>query len=81
MIFLFTLIPYIPIQGFQETLMELLATVLPESTNQMAFKTIDDIVNNPRGGLLSVGFYLSFILLYKWCKCPLYSSFSTLLTT
>ena len=58
-IFLFTLIPYIPIQGFQETLMELLATVLPESTNQMAFKTIDDIVNNPRGGLLSIGFILA----------------------
>ena len=40
-IFLFTLIPYIPIEGFQETLMELLATVLPESTNKMTFKTID----------------------------------------
>ena len=58
-IFLFTLIPYIPIDGFQETLMELLASVLPESTNKIAFKTIDDIVNNPRGGLLSVGFFLA----------------------
>lgn len=58
-IFLFTLIPYIPIEGFQETLMELLGTVLPESTNKMTFKTIDDIVNNPRGGLLSVGFILA----------------------
>ena len=61
LIFLFTLIPYIPIQGFQETLMELLGSVLPESTNQMAFQTINDIVNNPRGGLLSVGFILAFI--------------------
>ena len=59
MIFLFTLIPYIPIEGFQETLMEVFGTILPESTNQMAFKTIDDIVNNPRGGLLSVGFILT----------------------
>ena len=58
-IFLFTLIPYIPIEGFQKTLMELLGSVLPESTNKMAFKTIDDIVNNPRGGLLSVGFVLA----------------------
>ena len=58
-IFLFTLIPYIPIEGFQETLMELLGTVLPESTNKMTFKTIDDIINNPRGGLLSVGFILA----------------------
>ncbi|MGY8988066.1 MAG: YihY/virulence factor BrkB family protein [Flavobacteriales bacterium] len=58
-IFLFTLIPYIPIEGFQKTLMEILGSVLPESTNKMAFKTIDDIVNNPRGGLLSVGFVLA----------------------
>jgi membrane protein len=58
-IFLFTLIPYIPIEGFQETLMELLGSVLPEKTNEIAFKTIDDIVNNPRGGLLSVGFVLA----------------------
>ena len=40
--------------------MELLGSVLPESTNQMAFQTINDIVNNPRGGLLSVGFILAF---------------------
>ena len=58
-IFLFTLIPYIPIEGFQETLMDLLGTVLPESTKKMTFKTIDDIINNPRGGLLSVGFILA----------------------
>lgn len=58
-IFLFTLIPYIPIEGFQETLIELLGSVLPEKTNEIAFKTIDDIVNNPRGGLLSVGFVLA----------------------
>ena len=58
-IFLFTLIPYIPIVGFQETLIELLSSVLPETTNEMAFKTIDDIINNPRGDLLSIGFFLS----------------------
>ena len=58
-IFLFTLIPYIPIEGFQETLMDLLASVLPPSTNEITTKTIDDIVNNPRGGLLSIGFVLA----------------------
>jgi len=58
-IFLFTLIPYIPIEGFQETLMELLGNVLPPSTNKIATQTIDDIVNNPRSGLLSIGFILS----------------------
>ena len=55
----FTLIPYIPIEGLQETLMELLAVALPPSTNEITFTTLDDIINNPRGGLLSVGFILA----------------------
>ena len=55
----FTLIPYIPIEGLQETLMELLAAVLPPSTNEITFTTLDDIINNPRGGLLSLGFILA----------------------
>ena len=55
----FTLIPYIPIQGLQETLMDLLSVVLPPSTNEITFSTLDDIINNPRGGLLSIGFVLA----------------------
>jgi len=55
----FTLIPYIPVDGLQETLMELLAVVLPPSTNEITFQTLEDIISNPRGGLLSVGFILA----------------------
>ena len=55
----FTLIPYIPIDGLQETLMELLSVVLPPSTNEITFQALDDIINNPRGGLLSIGFVLA----------------------
>ena len=55
----FTLIPYIPIEGLQETLMELLGSVLPPSTNEITFQTLEDIINNPRGGLLSIGFILA----------------------
>ena len=55
----FTLIPYIPIQALQETLMDLLSVVLPPSTNEITFSTLDDIINNPRGGLLSIGFVLA----------------------
>jgi len=55
----FTLIPYIPITGLQETLMDLLSVVLPQSTNKITFETLDDIINNPRGGLLSLGFILA----------------------
>ncbi len=55
----FTLIPYIPIADLQETLMELLSVVLPPSTNEVTFNTLDDIINNPRGSLLSIGFILA----------------------
>tara|TARA_B100000614_G_scaffold19289_1_gene15611 strand:- start:1421 stop:2311 length:891 start_codon:yes stop_codon:yes gene_type:complete len=55
----FTLIPYIPIIGFQETLMEILSNILPPSTNNATFNTLDDIINNQRGGLLSIGFILA----------------------
>jgi membrane protein len=55
----FTLIPYIPIDGLQETLMEVLSVILPQSTNEITFNTLDDIINNPRGGLLSIGFILA----------------------
>jgi len=58
-IVLFTLIPYIPIVDLQETLMELISTILPPNTNEIAFSTIYDIINNPRSGLLSIGFILT----------------------
>ena len=60
-IVLFTLIPYIPIVDLQETLMELISTILPPNTNEIAFSTIYDIINNPRSGLLSIGFILTII--------------------
>ncbi len=59
LIFFFTLIPYIPIDNFQEILLQLLGEVLPSSTNEAAFGTLDDIISNPRGGLLSFGFILA----------------------
>jgi len=58
-ILFFTLIPYIPITGIQETLMDLLTVVLPPSTNEITFNTLDDIINNPRIKLLSIGFILA----------------------
>lgn len=58
-IVLLTLIPYIPINGIQDTLIELLSTILPQSTNEAIFKTLDDLINNSRGGLLSIGFILA----------------------
>ena len=55
-IFLFTLIPYIPIKNFQAELLRVLATVLPYNA-YMAFEaTIEDIVRIHNGSLLSIGF-------------------------
>lgn len=58
-IFLFTLIPYIPIDNFQEELLELLKEILPSNAYEAAHTTIDDILNQPRGGLLSFGFIIT----------------------
>lgn len=55
-IFLFTLIPYIPIPNFQDYLFNLLQSVMPESAFEATEGTIADIINKPRGGLLSFGF-------------------------
>jgi membrane protein len=55
-IFLFTLIPYIPIEGFQNELFNLMKSLLPQSAFEATEETITDIIKNPRGGLLSFGF-------------------------
>ncbi len=55
-IVLFSLIPYIQIEGFQEELFVLLQDVFPPQTYEATKSTLDDIVNNQHGGLLSIGF-------------------------
>ncbi|MBI2269203.1 MAG: YihY/virulence factor BrkB family protein [Bacteroidetes bacterium] len=55
-IFLFTLIPYVPIDNFQVTLFELLKEVMPKAAFEAAEGTIVDIIKNQHGGLLSIGF-------------------------
>ena len=60
-IFLFTLIPYIPIDNFQIQLMGLIQSVLPDNAYIAIRGTIQDIVTQPRGSLLSVGFFAAFI--------------------
>lgn len=59
-IFVFTLIPYIPIHNFQDQLLDLFANVMPTSAYEATRETIEDIVKNQRGGLLSVGFVMAF---------------------
>jgi membrane protein len=56
---LFTLIPYVPIQGFQDSLLATLQNLIPEQIFDSVEETLFDIINRPRGGLLSVGFLLT----------------------
>jgi membrane protein len=60
-IFLFTLIPYVPIRNFQYELFTLIQSVLPPHTFQAVDETIKDILTQPRGGLLSFGFFMGMI--------------------
>ncbi len=60
-LFLFTLIPYVPIQNFQNELFQLIHQLLPESTFATVEDTLTDIIMRPRGGLLSLGFIMALI--------------------
>lgn len=55
-IFLFSLIAYIPIDNFDQEVFWLLSIVLPPDTYEAAKTTIDDILLHKRPDLLSVGF-------------------------
>ncbi|MGI8892757.1 MAG: YihY/virulence factor BrkB family protein, partial [Bacteroidia bacterium] len=60
-IFFFSLIPYIPIQNFQEELLTLIQEILPDDAFEVARTTIEDIVIEQRGGLLSVTFVFTLL--------------------
>jgi len=60
-LFLFTLIPYIPIDNFQNELFRLIQELLPESAFLTVEDTVSDIIMQPRGGLLSLGFFMALI--------------------
>ena len=61
-IFLFTLIPYIPIDNFQNKLLSLISTLLPGNTYEAAYNTIEDIVRHQHSGLLSFGFFFALFV-------------------
>lgn len=58
-IFLFTLIPYIPVDNLQERIMSFLGRALPGDTFSSVKTTILDIITRQRGGVLSFGFLLA----------------------
>jgi membrane protein len=62
LIFIITLIPYIPINNFQDLLLQLLKDLMPESAYQATQETFLDLINNKQGGLLSFGFLFALYL-------------------
>ncbi len=60
-IFLFTVIPYIPVKNFQAELFLLIRDVLPSTTFVAVEETIQDILTHQRGDLLSLGFFMALI--------------------
>ncbi|MCX6260171.1 MAG: YihY/virulence factor BrkB family protein [Bacteroidia bacterium] len=60
-IFLFTLIPFIPIPNFQQELIKLFESILPANAYYLMENTIIDIVTNKSGGLLLVMFFATII--------------------
>src|SRR5665647_1749946 len=60
-IFLFTLIPFIPIPNFQLELIKLFESIFPANAYSLMENTIIDIVTNKSGGLLLVMFFATII--------------------
>lgn len=59
-IFLFTLIPYIPVANLDKNILAAISGFLPANIYASVETTLTDIINIPRGGLLSFGFLFAF---------------------
>ena len=58
-LFLFTLIPYIPIAGLEDGIMRTLQEIIPKEAFVLLRSTIEDIITNQQTGLLSISFLVS----------------------
>lgn len=59
-LFLFTLMPYLPLQGLTQNVLEALQSFLPPGTYESAASTINQIMSIEHGGLMSIGLLLAF---------------------
>ena len=72
MLFLLNLIPYLPIEPYH--FVEFIEDVLPKDTASFFMPVILDIIDNPRGGLLSLVFLLTIFLMTNGVNA-IFSSF------
>ncbi|WP_457615611.1 YihY/virulence factor BrkB family protein [Lutibacter sp.] len=63
LLFILTLIPYVPIDGFQNDFLLMIEQLLPPKTADSVQDVINDITSNRYGGLLSFGFIASIFLM------------------
>ncbi|HET8885078.1 MAG TPA: YihY/virulence factor BrkB family protein [Salinimicrobium sp.] len=63
LLFVLNLIPYVPIDDFQLTFLVFIDSLLPPQTSGFFNDVFADIASTPRGGLLSVVFLLSILLM------------------
>ena len=59
LVFLFTIIPIIPIENFQESLMALISDFLPQTADATVGYIIRDVVTQPQPGWFSISFLLT----------------------
>ncbi|MBN1200107.1 MAG: YihY/virulence factor BrkB family protein [Bacteroidales bacterium] len=59
LIFLFTIIPFVPIENFQVILLDVIQDLMPSTTWDSVEGTIVDVITQPRSGLLLLNFVLT----------------------
>jgi membrane protein len=62
-LFILNLIPYIPIEGFQDNFLQFVREGVPPNTYDAIANIVNDILNNSHSGLVSSGFLLSIFLM------------------
>jgi membrane protein len=58
-IFIFTLIPILPLKNFQAELLMMIQSIVPGSVYVSIHKTIEEIITIPHSSLLSIGFVMT----------------------
>lgn len=62
-LFILNLLPYIPIEGFQDDFLGFVKDGVPPTTYDAIFKIINDILHNSNTGLISTGFFMAIFLM------------------
>lgn len=57
---LFTLIPYLPLEGVEEMMVESIEQLVPQNIAGKVINTIDEIMSHQHGTLMSIGIILAF---------------------